>query len=154
MRISFVALIPAALGCWLATIHPCRAEAPESPPAASRTGEPRVEIFTDRDHPLRNVEALPGAVVYRIDGLARAMEKISADLPADQASASDLASRRLARLDRQELAEAAQGLTLAWLQYRLDRYPAIVFDGRAVIYGVTDLALARRIHDEAMGARP
>ncbi len=39
---------------------------------------------------------------------------------------------------------AALGLAKA-KQYGLDRYPAIVFDGRAVVYGVRDLgeALAR-----------
>ena len=25
------------------------------------------------------------------------------------------------------------------MQYRLDRYPAIVFNGQAVVYGVTDV---------------
>jgi integrating conjugative element protein (TIGR03757 family) len=33
---------------------------------------------------------------------------------------------------------AAFGLAKA-AQYGVDRYPAIVFDGRAVVYGVTDL---------------
>ena len=33
---------------------------------------------------------------------------------------------------------AAVGLAKA-MQYGIDRYPAIVFDGKAVVYGLTDL---------------
>ena len=36
---------------------------------------------------------------------------------------------------------AAIGLAKA-VQYGIDRYPAIVFDGRVVVYGVTDLVEA------------
>ena len=36
---------------------------------------------------------------------------------------------------------AAFGLAKA-VQYGVDRYPAIVFEGRAVVYGVTDLVEA------------
>ena len=42
---------------------------------------------------------------------------------------------------------AGQGIALAHLQYQLDRYPAIVFDGTRVIYGVTDLAAAKRLYE-------
>jgi len=36
---------------------------------------------------------------------------------------------------------AAIGLTKA-LQYGIDRFPAMVFDGQCVVYGVTDLGQA------------
>ena len=36
---------------------------------------------------------------------------------------------------------AAMGLAKA-VQYGVDRYPAIVFDGQMVVYGVTDLEAA------------
>jgi len=45
---------------------------------------------------------------------------------------------------------AGEGLALAHLQYQLDRYPAIVFDGMAVIYGVTDLAVAKRLYEQRL----
>ena len=48
---------------------------------------------------------------------------------------------------KDEMMAAGQGLALAHLQYQLDRYPAIVFDGTRVIYGVTDLAAARRLYE-------
>jgi integrating conjugative element protein (TIGR03757 family) len=36
---------------------------------------------------------------------------------------------------------AAMGLAKA-VQYGVDRYPAIVFDGQVVVYGITDLEAA------------
>lgn len=47
-----------------------------------------------------------------------------------------------ARMER--MRRAALGLSRA-MQYGVDHYPAIVVDGRAVVYGVTDLeeALSR-----------
>jgi integrating conjugative element protein (TIGR03757 family) len=34
------------------------------------------------------------------------------------------------------------------MQYGIDRYPAIVFDGHAVVYGVTDVQAATRIYEQ------
>ena len=44
---------------------------------------------------------------------------------------------------------AAKGLMRA-LQYGINRYPAIVFDGQAVVYGVTDIETAARLYDHWM----
>ncbi len=110
---------------------------------------PVVEIFTDRAHPLTNTEALPGATVYRIDRLVILQERLSRDLPADEQAAVRIAKQRAADIDREAMTRTAEGLAIAHLKYRLDRYPAIVFAGQSVIYGVTDLALAKRIYDES-----
>ena len=40
-----------------------------------------------------------------------------------------------------QVKNAAIGLAKA-VQYGIDRYPAVVFDGRVVVYGVTDLVEA------------
>jgi integrating conjugative element protein (TIGR03757 family) len=116
---------------------------------ATRAEAWQVEVFTDESHPVAHAEVLPGAVVYRIDALPRALEKASEGLPREQEKAAKIATRRLAAWDRKALQASAQGLARARLQYGLDRYPAIVFDGRYVIYGVTDLAVAKRIYEES-----
>ena len=53
-----------------------------------------------------------------------------------------------------ELENAAKGLVQA-MQYGIDRYPAIVFDGVAVVYGVTDVIAATQIYQrwKTRGAR-
>ena len=111
--------------------------------------EARVEVFTDHGHPVAHTEAFADVTVYQLDGLALAKDQLSEGLPSDPEEASRIAAQRL---DAQpnlnvEMMRAGQGLTLAHLQYRLDRYPAIVFDGATVIYGVTDLALAYRLYE-------
>ena len=50
---------------------------------------------------------------------------------------------------------AAKGLVQA-MQYGIDRYPAIVFDGKAVVYGITDVRAATQRYQQwqAGEARP
>lgn len=117
--------------------------------AGAALAEPKVEVFTDHDHPVEHAGAFAQVTLYRIDGLIRVQDRLSEGLPADAAAAARLAAARLDAdpgLNDRMLA-AGQGLVLAHLQYRLDRYPAVVFDGEFVIYGVTDLALARRLYE-------
>ena len=111
--------------------------------------EPRVEVFTDHGHPVAHTEAFADVTVYQLDDLALAQDQLSGGLPSDPEEASRIAAQRL---DAQpnlnvEMMRAGQGLTLAHLQYRLDRYPAIVIDGTTVIYGITDLAIAHRLYE-------
>jgi len=110
---------------------------------------PRVEVFTDHRHPVTHTEAFPDVTVYRLDGLALAQEQLSESLPSDPEEASRIAAQRLDAQPslNEQMMQAGQGLTLAHLQYRLDRYPAIVFDSATVIYGVTDLAIAHRLYE-------
>ena len=110
---------------------------------------PRVEVFTDRDHPVTHYGVYPQATIYRLDALARAEAHLSEGLPVDEQAALAQAKARLATQPdlNDMLLEAGEGLTRAWLDYGLDRYPAIVFDGRQVIYGITDLAVARRLYE-------
>ncbi len=82
--------------------------------------------------------------VYEIDGLQFIERKLSHDLPTDRGQSRHLAMRRLQRLEEPELRRmrgAAMGLAKA-IQYGIDRTPAVVFDGEAVVYGVTDVSVA------------
>ena len=109
----------------------------------ARAGEaPRIEVFvTEAFLPLKNTQ---GATVYGIDGLARIEVALSRELPGDPKAARALVLARLARMETglgQQLEHAAKGLARA-MQYGIDRYPAIVFDGQAVVYGVHDIEVA------------
>ncbi len=113
---------------------------------------PRVEVFTDRDHPVTRSEAFTDLKIYRLDGLVLSQKRLSTGLPNNEKQAAKIAGERF-EAQRSTLApqmmEAGEGLVKAFLTYKLDRYPAVVFDGKAVIYGVTDLALARRLFEAA-----
>lgn len=110
--------------------------------AASPPARPRVEVFTNSAIYLTNTE---GATVYLLDGLQQLEAQLSQGLPGDQAQATAIASARMKAIGPAKLQElaanAARGIVLAQ-QYGVDRAPAIVFDGRAVVYGMTDIAAA------------
>jgi integrating conjugative element protein (TIGR03757 family) len=118
-------------------------------PAAGEAGgrdKPSVEVFSAADRPVAmgldfDNEAL-SVTVYEIDGIERFQALLSKGLPRDPEAAKRTALTRIGQLDagqRATVRHAALGLAKA-SQYGLDRYPAIVFDGRAVVYGVTSLA--------------
>lgn len=118
-------------------------------PAVPRIG---LEVFTTSQRPVVELaaksatNALPGyaVTVYEIDGLQFTERKLSHDLPTDHRQSQHLAMQRLQRLEEPELQRmrgAAVGLGKA-MQYGIDRTPAVVFDGEAVVYGVTDVSAA------------
>ena len=85
-----------------------------------------------------------GITVYYIDRIDRIQQELSKDLPANPEAAKQTVFRRFQRMDNKlshELENASNGLVQA-MQYGIDRYPAIVFDGNAVVYGITDVRAA------------
>lgn len=104
-----------------------------------------IEVFTSSEWAVSSAdrERLRTATVaiYAVDGLERFQSALSEGLPADPKEAKAVAFRRIQQLDDAHMApakNAAIGLAKA-VQYGVDRYPAIVFDERTVVYGVTDL---------------
>ena len=95
--------------------------------------------------------------VYALDGIQRFEAKLSSDLPTDPDQSKQIALQRIQQLDEQTMAavqNAAVGLAKA-MQYDINRYPAIVFDGEAVVYGLTDLSSALdHYRTWRVGARP
>ena len=111
---------------------------------------PVIEVFTSANYPLvdtevnRNRDDGQGLnlTVYAIDGIESLERELSLNLPADAQQSKSVALQRLRNLDaptRARIQSAATGLSKA-LQYGVTRYPAIVFDGEAVVYGLTDLS--------------
>lgn len=114
------------------------------------TGTPQViEIFTTTDSSVGGEAAIsqqPDYMeselhVYELDGIQRMEAKLSEGLTADPEQSKRVVLQRFQQLhehDRARMQRAAMGLAKA-MQYGIDRYPAIVFDGDVAIYGVTDI---------------
>ncbi len=93
--------------------------------------------------------------VYALDGLDKLAANLSDQLPTEPNVARRTARARLGRLgpgQLEDLRRAASGLLKA-AGYGIDRYPAVVFGGHAVVYGVTDLDEASRRFETRQGRR-
>ena len=109
----------------------------------------RIDLITDSARPFTSVEVTAVRLeVHRfdLDAPANLEAQLSQGLPRDPVVAAVLARQRLEVLGQEQLATqfgSAYGGLLKALEFGLDRYPAIVFDGgESVIYGVTDLETA------------
>ncbi len=107
-----------------------------------------IEAFAASEQPIIGAEherlRTATITIYAVDGLERFESGLSEGLPADPEAAKAEALRRIQHLDDARMVpakNAAFGLAKA-VQYGVDRYPAIVFDERVVVYGVTDLVEA------------
>ena len=131
--------------------------------AASESREPvRVKVFTAQDLPMQPVRrgdavSVPMMIeIYEIDGIERFGAILSEQLPTDWSAARRAALKRVSQVDAlriEEAQRAAVGLVRA-AEYGIDRYPAIVFDSHAVVYGVTDLREALRHYRVWQGRAP
>lgn len=113
-----------------------------------------IEVFSTSEQPIVGAKherlRTVTITIYAVDGLKRFESGLSEGLPADPDAAKAEALRRIQHLDYARMVpakNAAFGLAKA-VQYGVDRYPAIVFEGRAVVYGVTGLVEAHN-HYEA-----
>ena len=112
--------------------------------AVSAGEQPAVEVFTTSELPIFTDIKADRDELYEIDAIKRFEAQLSRGLPSDADAARRQAIERVAQVDEgrmQRVQRAAVGLSKA-VQYGIDRYPAVVFDGEAVVYGVTDLAEA------------
>ena len=135
--------------------------------AADGWGPVRVEVFTAQDLPpsaLRRDDPRAASVaveVYALDGL----DKLAANLSRPVANRAEcreadghgapgsIGPRAGGPEQLDALQRAASGLLKA-AEYGIDRYPAVVFDGHAVVYGVTDLDEALRRFETRQGRAP
>ncbi len=108
-----------------------------------------IEVITDSRHPVKALDRISGETTvrqYYLDAPKQLEAELSAGLAAELSLAKQQALARLHRMgkhDMQRQFTIAYGGLIKALSYRIDRYPAVVFDnGQAVIYGVTDLEQA------------
>ena len=136
------------IGALLTTIAVYHAAMADS--ASPWSASPRIEVFTLSTVPLNNVR---GATVHVLDSVALLEQQLSANLPSDPQQARAMAAQRMAALGPQlRLRAGAGAASLARAaQLGINQVPAIVFDGRSVVYGVTDVDVARRIFDMRAG---
>ncbi|MDY6980333.1 MAG: TIGR03757 family integrating conjugative element protein [Pseudomonadota bacterium] len=117
-----------------------------------------VEVLTTTESPVMGETVVNRLVVqgemefhvYDLDGIQSIEAKLSEGLTADPEQAKRVVLQRFQQLheeDRAQMQRAAMGLAKA-MQYGIDRYPAIVFDGEVAIYGVTDVGEALRRYQE------
>ncbi len=117
-------------------------------PAAQSTsveGPQQVEVFMAASdersgwtHRPREYPADTQWMVYRLDGIHRLEQSLSQGLSRDPTAAQAAVRARLSQRDpalMDTVRQTAVGL-MKLIEYRIDRYPAIVFDGQAVVYGV------------------
>ena len=104
---------------------------------------PAIEVFTTAGGPAVNVPS--GVAVIELDAPGRLDAELSQDLPADPELAEALMRERMATPEWQETADryadSYLGLARAW-QLGVEKVPAVVIDGRHVIYGQPDVAQA------------
>ena len=106
--------------------------------------EPAVEVYTLSTLPVINAR---DATVYYLDAIALLEQHLSQNLPPDPARAQQLVTQRMAALGPEFASRTRAGAAgLARVaQLGLQRAPAIVFDGKLAVYGITDVDVARRL---------
>jgi integrating conjugative element protein (TIGR03757 family) len=113
-------------------------------PAHAQQPIQKVEVFANSAMVLTNAQ---GATVYRLDGLQQLQDELSQGLPSDPNKAAQIAQQRMRAMGtglQERASNAATGIGLA-TQYGVDRMPAVVINGQAIVYGVTDVAEAVRL---------
>lgn len=102
-----------------------------------------VEVFTVAGEPI--VNAPESAVVIELDAPARLDGLISQDLPADSEHAEQVLRSRMSGPEWQatlkRYGETYTGVARAWM-LGIEKVPAVVLDGRYVVYGEPDVRVA------------
>lgn len=102
-------------------------------------------IYTDHAHPV-NGELSPDVTVIELDAPDRIQAQLFGSLSANPAQAEQQARSVIAspafRQNQQTLAASYAGVAHAW-SLGLEKYPAVVFDDKWVVYGAADVAAAR-----------
>jgi integrating conjugative element protein (TIGR03757 family) len=102
-------------------------------------------IYTDHAHPVTG-DVSPDVTVTELDAPDRLQAQLFGPLSANPAQAELQARAIIASpafsQNQQALAASYAGVAHAW-SLGLEKYPAVVFDDKWVVYGTTDVAAAR-----------
>ncbi|HAU6733004.1 TPA: TIGR03757 family integrating conjugative element protein [Salmonella enterica subsp. enterica serovar Elisabethville] len=103
-----------------------------------------ITVYTDRQHPAVNIQ--PDTRVIYLDATEQLQQNMFGTLAKDPVRAEHQAQSVIHAADWQQqqaaLVQAYQRLIQAW-QLGLKKYPAVVFDGRDVVYGTADIVVAQ-----------
>ena len=109
-----------------------------------------IDIFTSADQPISALDKLVREHLgidirtHQLDAIKGLEDKLSQGLSNDPERAERQVLERMQQLStgsRSQLEHSARALAKA-VQYGVEKYPAIVFDGELVVYGLTDLSAA------------
>ena len=109
-----------------------------------------IEIFTTTDQPINAIDRFVekhmhvALQIHTLDAIKGLEDTLSQGLAADPDKAKRLVLDRLQQLNkgtRSQLEHSATALAKA-VQYGVEKYPAMIFDGELVVYGLTDLSVA------------
>lgn len=110
-------------------------------------------VYTDSAHPPVNLP--PEVQVVLLDGPQQLQDAFFGLLPADPEAAEAVVREHMQSPEwasaQADLAERYRLVIHAWL-LGLEKYPAVVFDDREVVYGTTDVAQAERLRSQ--GGQP
>lgn len=102
-------------------------------------------VFTDHTHPVINTGNSP---VFYLDGPTQIEAKLSEGLSNDPVEAKQQALKRIQDTQMQQaLINAYQGINKAW-QLGVTKLPAVVVNGRYVVYGMSDVNQAIQLVKE------
>lgn len=108
-----------------------------------------IEVFRLSNQQIGGVSSA-GATEYVVDTLAEIKAQLSAGLPGVPQAAQRIVTQRMQKLVEadpdKKMIRAASTAVVRAAEYKITKVPAIVFDGRAVVYGVADVAQARAIY--------
>lgn len=128
---------------WL-TVHAMLAPVSHAVPWQETTLS--IEVFTDAQHP---VDAYGHArvQVYPVDATSRFVTRMNSSLAHEKGQTEAVARTAWRRGQRHAgaLAACLEGLRRA-RRYGVERVPAMVFDARAIVYGMTDIGQALAIY--------
>ncbi len=115
-----------------------------------------IVIYTDHAHPVTG-ELSPDITVTELDAPDRLLAQQFGPLSAAPAQAEQQARAVIAspafRQDQLALAASYAGVAHAW-SLGLEKYPAVVFDDKWVVYGTTEVAAARAKLDARREKKP
>lgn len=102
-------------------------------------------IFTTADYPV--TETTVNTSVFYLDAPEKLTAELFNNLPDDSKSAERQARKAMSSSQWQQhdaaLREAFKGALKAW-SLGIEKIPAVVMDGRFVVYGTTNIELARK----------
>lgn len=112
-------------------------------------------VYTTPDHPVQEPE--PGVVVQVLEDVAQLEQSLFPSLSDDPRQAEQQARLRMQQPDWKAQETRLTRAYQAQMDARaagVTRLPAVVFDNQSVVYGTTDVVLARKIRDAGQEAKP